>query len=341
MSYILDALRKSESERRSRDAIATPDLMSQPPVKSGNRLGWMVALILLMLNLSGVGYLWIRDRQQPSILSQTLKPVDSVNQMAPVNSISNGGVLPPTPVSIIPSAGTRSDQADVAVTKDRVLEVQSQKTLVDKRQGAETGIQSGNTVTKLPDAAANVSMLPLRKQKNASQPTPDLNSENYRSDSGRPETPGVERIDDSVKKSQNVKPNESMVVKDTTVHSDRITLKSPASRPGNPVSDQEADDDLDEEDNMSVDSFGSDHKTSNPGKLPMFADLAPDFQEKLPEFRINVFAYSKLPAERFAIIDMKKYRVGERIPGGALLQEIQPEWLVMELDGQKFRYPRP
>lgn len=336
MSYILDALRKSEIERRSRDAVATPDLISQPPVKSGNRLGWMVALILFLFNLSGVAYLWIRDRQQVSIPSAPLKPVDPVNPMAPANTISSGDVLPSTAVSNNPLAGIRSDQADVALTKDRVLEAKTQKSLVDKRQLAEAGIQSGKTVTKLPDAEANVSSLPLRKPKNVSQPTPNLNSRIDQSDTVRKEATDAEQIDDS-----ETKPHESMVVKNTTAHSDRIILKSPATRARNLVSDQEADEDLEEEDQRSVDSPSDDHKKINQGKLPMFADLAPEFQEKLPEFRINVFAYSKLPAERFAIIDMKKYRVGERIPGGALLQEIQPEWLVIELDGQRFRYPRP
>jgi general secretion pathway protein B len=61
----------------------------------------------------------------------------------------------------------------------------------------------------------------------------------------------------------------------------------------------------------------------------------------MPPFKINVYAYSKSPAERFAIIDMSKYLAGDRIPGGALLLEIRADSLIFELDGTKFRVPRP
>jgi general secretion pathway protein B len=69
--------------------------------------------------------------------------------------------------------------------------------------------------------------------------------------------------------------------------------------------------------------------------------MPPDFRAKVPAFRINVHAYSKVPAERFAIIDMKKYLAGDRIAGGPKLLEIRPESLVMDLDGTRFQVPRP
>jgi general secretion pathway protein B len=75
--------------------------------------------------------------------------------------------------------------------------------------------------------------------------------------------------------------------------------------------------------------------------IPWLAALPAEFRERIPSFRINVFAYSRLPDERFAIIDMHRYEAGERIPGDALLLEIRADCLVLELDGVKFRYPRP
>jgi general secretion pathway protein B len=64
------------------------------------------------------------------------------------------------------------------------------------------------------------------------------------------------------------------------------------------------------------------------------------FREHIPPFRISMYAYSKAPEERFVIIDMKKYRAGDRVLGGALLLEIQPDNLILELDGDRFRIPR-
>ena len=53
-----------------------------------------------------------------------------------------------------------------------------------------------------------------------------------------------------------------------------------------------------------------------------------------------MFGYSRVESERFVIIDMKKYRVGDQLPGGPLLMDIQAENLLLELDGQKFLIPR-
>lgn len=74
--------------------------------------------------------------------------------------------------------------------------------------------------------------------------------------------------------------------------------------------------------------------------IPHLRDLPLDFQERIPPIKISMFAYSRNPSERFVIIDMKKHRAGDQIPGGALLLEIQAENLLLELDGQKFLLPR-
>jgi general secretion pathway protein B len=80
---------------------------------------------------------------------------------------------------------------------------------------------------------------------------------------------------------------------------------------------------------------------AEPDDIPWLSTMSPSFQQRISPIKINIFAYSKVPAERFAIIDMRKYLVGDRIPGGAALLEIRSDSLVLELDGAKFRIPRP
>lgn len=53
-----------------------------------------------------------------------------------------------------------------------------------------------------------------------------------------------------------------------------------------------------------------------------------------------MFAYTENPEDRFVIVNMKKVRAGEMLPGGVLLLEIQAENLLVEYDGQKFLIPR-
>lgn len=73
---------------------------------------------------------------------------------------------------------------------------------------------------------------------------------------------------------------------------------------------------------------------------PALRDLPPDFQSRIPSFRITMFAYTENPEDRFVIVNMKKIRAGEMLPGGVLLLEIQAENLLVEYDGQKFLIPR-
>lgn len=75
--------------------------------------------------------------------------------------------------------------------------------------------------------------------------------------------------------------------------------------------------------------------------IPFIHALPIDFQQRVGPITINVFAYSEQPEERFAIIDMKKYRVGDSIQGGAELLEIRSDSLVLRSEGRKFRIPRP
>jgi general secretion pathway protein B len=50
-----------------------------------------------------------------------------------------------------------------------------------------------------------------------------------------------------------------------------------------------------------------------------------------------MLAYSSVPEERFAVIDMVKYSRGDRLPGGAVLVDIRADSLVLELNGSRFR----
>ncbi len=73
------------------------------------------------------------------------------------------------------------------------------------------------------------------------------------------------------------------------------------------------------------------------GGIPLLEEMPQAIQRNIPNFKVNVLAYSSVPAERFAIIDMVKYSKGEQLPGGAILRDIQANGLVLELNGRRFR----
>ena len=57
--------------------------------------------------------------------------------------------------------------------------------------------------------------------------------------------------------------------------------------------------------------------------IPLIGELPYEIKEKLGKLQINVHSYSKDPAERLVFINMKSYKVGDKIgEGGPLLKEI-------------------
>jgi general secretion pathway protein B len=75
--------------------------------------------------------------------------------------------------------------------------------------------------------------------------------------------------------------------------------------------------------------------------VPFLSELPPEFRQTVPEFKVNVFVYSEQPAQRFVMVDMVKYTVGERIKESITLKEIRPDSFVVEYNNRTFRIKRP
>ncbi|MCI0668339.1 MAG: general secretion pathway protein GspB [Methylococcaceae bacterium] len=75
--------------------------------------------------------------------------------------------------------------------------------------------------------------------------------------------------------------------------------------------------------------------------IPLLGGLPRDFQREVPSLNINVFVYSEVPEERFVIINMTKYLAGQKIDSGPQILEIRPDSLVLEYLGRKFKIKRP
>jgi general secretion pathway protein B len=62
---------------------------------------------------------------------------------------------------------------------------------------------------------------------------------------------------------------------------------------------------------------------------------------KKSKLTINVFSYAQQPEERFVIINMTKYKVGQQIDGETKLKEIHPDHIVLQQGGTVFKINRP
>ncbi|MBC8421165.1 MAG: general secretion pathway protein GspB [Desulfobacterales bacterium] len=65
--------------------------------------------------------------------------------------------------------------------------------------------------------------------------------------------------------------------------------------------------------------------------IPLVSELPYEVREKLGRLQINVHAYSKDPAECLVFINMRNYKVGDRIgEGGPVLKEITPGGVIID-----------
>ena len=74
--------------------------------------------------------------------------------------------------------------------------------------------------------------------------------------------------------------------------------------------------------------------------IPEWGELSLEFRSRFSLPRIDVHVYAEDPARRFIMADLKKYREGETMDNGALLEKIHPGSIQLEYQGTRFRVDR-
>ena len=72
-------------------------------------------------------------------------------------------------------------------------------------------------------------------------------------------------------------------------------------------------------------------------QLQSWFELPQELRNKLDLPRLDVHVYSEEPQGRFILVNLKKYREGERLPSGLVVEEILPDGMVMSYQGERFR----
>jgi general secretion pathway protein B len=77
---------------------------------------------------------------------------------------------------------------------------------------------------------------------------------------------------------------------------------------------------------------------SRNNNLPVWPQVSSQlFQQINSGLRLDVHVYSKLPEERFVLINMQRYREGEQLQEGPVVDEITPSEVILSFRGQRFR----
>jgi general secretion pathway protein B len=74
--------------------------------------------------------------------------------------------------------------------------------------------------------------------------------------------------------------------------------------------------------------------------VPEWNDLSLEFRSGLSMPPIDVHVYSDDPGRRFILMDLQKYREGETLGNGAVLEEILPDSIQLYYQGSRFRVAR-
>jgi general secretion pathway protein B len=76
----------------------------------------------------------------------------------------------------------------------------------------------------------------------------------------------------------------------------------------------------------------------SPGKIPEWDDLSLDFRSSFSMPHMDVHVYDTDPQRRFVLVDLQKYREGDRLPNGAIVEKILPDGIQLSYQGTRFHY---
>lgn len=69
-------------------------------------------------------------------------------------------------------------------------------------------------------------------------------------------------------------------------------------------------------------------------------DLPAAVRGSLPSLHLDVHGYANNPAERFVVINLHRYQVGDTLAEGPRVVDIVPQGVVLEYQGSRFLLPR-
>jgi general secretion pathway protein B len=72
--------------------------------------------------------------------------------------------------------------------------------------------------------------------------------------------------------------------------------------------------------------------------IPLITEMPVDLQQALHALRVDVHVYADAPANRFVMINLRKYREGDRVNDDLYLERITREGMVLIWRGQRFRW---
>ncbi len=76
--------------------------------------------------------------------------------------------------------------------------------------------------------------------------------------------------------------------------------------------------------------------SASASERPALRDMPPEFRRSLPEMKVDAHFYTTVPGRSFVMVNLRKYKPGERLAEGPQVVEIVPAGVVLSYQGQEF-----
>ncbi len=311
MSYILDALRKSELERRMRE---TPTLTTTETDLSeeNNKTKWIIiAAVLIILNLSALGFWWFsssKNQPQVAIQKNPSEQYDAAKNSTGVAKLEANNIQEKAPAqkAIENTVETKNLEPNQESISEMLAKQQKKyrprakpSSIKKPRRNTETTIAKAPTE---PSPVTNVSP-PVTQPR--SKPSPIVTNELPPKEKlKKPEPP---YFAPSIEKNEELAKNAPLSSYETGVDRNNV--------------------------NQAPQSTASDKRPP-----PFLHQMSRTFQREIPKINLNVQMYSPEADSSFVIIDMIKFYEGQTLgESNIVLEEITPDDVILSYDGDFFR----
>jgi general secretion pathway protein B len=350
MSFILDALKKSESDRQRQSGPALFEVKVAPP-KSGFPV-WAIAIVaLLVVNMIIVGWMLMRRASHGEDTAATNSPPASTNMTAgaapptgtgaPQSSPSAGNMTGPPAAPPFNGASGGNMSANSMPGANAPGSMSAANGPPGSMSAGSTapasgglapgngespggGMSAGNVISPTGTTSPSGSMSPAGGQSGSGsagsrgQSAPPSNQQGMGASQGR--------MSDRDQ-------NEPTLAGSAREAGGANEGGGSNTEPGNP-------DDYAPAADAGSPLFKGHVKRGTESGLQLYQDAAVASGGNLPELRLDLHVYATQPHDRFALINMHRVHEGDTLQGGVRVESITPDGVVMSHNGSRFLLPR-
>jgi general secretion pathway protein B len=321
MSFILDALKKSESDRQRQTGPALFEVKVAPP--RARFPVWAIAIAgLLVINMIIVGWMLLRRPSHGDETAATTAQPGASGTQQPASTPASAATtqLPPAGYAQPPAGTAGNFNAQPGYSQQGGAPPGNSPPGYPPAAYAQPGNPPAGSAppaagTQQPQAPAN-----MPQQGAATFGSPPGAPNQYSTPANQPGTGNAApRLPDRDQNEPTLAGNNPEPADSSS--GGNPDDYAPANDPGSPM-------------------FKGHVKRGTMNGMTLYQDAALAPGSNLPELRLDLHVYAAKPEDRFALINMRKLHEGDALQGGVRVDSITPDGVVMSHNGSKFLLPR-